>query len=113
MSNVTLEIAGRPFAVSCADGEEAHIEMLGRMIDDRARRIGSGQSEPRMLLFAALMLADELHEAHRQTPAAPPQAAAPIAAPAQDDAAAVERIVQLAERIENLAATLEQAVHSA
>lgn len=105
MSNVTLDIAGRPFAVSCADGEEAHIEMLGRMIDDRARRIGSGQSEPRMLLFAALMLADELHEAHRHAPASPPQADAA--------AAAAERIMQLAERIENLATTLEQAAHSA
>ncbi|MFN4136436.1 MAG: cell division protein ZapA [Novosphingobium sp.] len=111
MSNVTLDIAGRPFAVSCADGEEAHIEMLGRMIDDRARRIGSGQSEPRMLLFAALMLADELHEAHRNAPASPPQADA--AAETQSGAAAAERIMQLAERIENLATTLEQAAHSA
>ncbi len=71
MSNVNLTIAGRPTAVSCAAGEEAHIEMLGRMIDERAKRIGGAQSEARTLLFAALMLADELHDAHRGAPVAP------------------------------------------
>ena len=35
MSNVSLEIAGRTFAVACAEGEEPHIEKLGRIIDDK------------------------------------------------------------------------------
>lgn len=109
MSNLTLTIGARPFAVSCGEGEEAHIEMLGRMIDERARKIGSGQSEPRMLLFAALMLADELHEAHKLEPA-PAQAPAP--APFAETAM-VDRVNALAERIEKLAAALEQGPASA
>ncbi|SMC31034.1 cell division protein ZapA [Novosphingobium sp. B1] len=113
MSNVTLPIGGRPFAVSCADGEESHIEMLGRMIDERARKIGGQQNETRMLLFAALMLADELHDAHNVAP--PPMQ---TAAPAGDQAAEADhritqRVNALAERIEKLATALEQGPVSA
>ncbi len=35
MTNVTLAIGGRSLTISVAAGEEAHAEMLGRMIDDR------------------------------------------------------------------------------
>lgn len=106
MSNVNLPIGGRSFAVSCAEGEEAHVEMLGRMIDDRAQRMGGAPSESRMLLVVALMLADELHDAHRQ---APPPVSAPISVPAAPaiDAAAIARINQLAERLEKLGSALE------
>lgn len=110
MSNVTLTIGGRPYTVSAADGEESHIEMLGRMVGERVARGGGGpgQSETRMLLFAALMLADELHELHRQMPA-PPEAApeAPAEAIAAPPAAEViARIETLAARVEKLAAQL-------
>lgn len=107
MSNVNLAIGGRSFAVSCAEGEDAHVEMLGRMIDERARRVGGAPSEARMLLVAALMLADELHEAHRQAPApVNPAVAASPAVPVIDEAA-VARVNQLAERLEKLGAALE------
>lgn len=108
MSNVTLQIGGRPFTVSAAEGEEAHIEMLGRMIDERVKRMGgNSQSEARMMLFAALILADELHEEHRKAPPPPPE---PVAAPAAEVSAEVlSRIEALAERVEKLALTLEQA----
>ncbi|HQS70801.1 MAG: hypothetical protein B7Y36_02775 [Novosphingobium sp. 28-62-57] len=114
MSNLTLDIGGRPFTVSCADGEEPHVEMLGRMIDERARNVGRGQSETRTLLFAALMLADELHDAHRNAPAA---TAEPVVestgdAPLADDQT-VDRVIALAERLEKLAIALEQGPVSA
>ncbi len=110
MSNVTLTIGGRPFTVSAADGEETHIEMLGRMIADRVARGGAspGQSEPRMLLFAALMLADELHDLHKQLP--PPETKAPEPdgeSDAKPSAAVIARIENLAARVEKLAAHLE------
>ncbi|MBB4613875.1 cell division protein ZapA [Novosphingobium taihuense] len=118
MSNVSLPIGGRLFAVSCADGEEEHIEMLGRMVDERARKIGGGQNEQRMLLFAALMMADELHELHKQ---APPPGAEPGPSPVPVDVVTdpeaeqrvVDRVLQLAERIEKLAGALEQGPVSA
>ena len=71
MSNVTLTLGGRYFTVACAEGEEDHVAGLGRMIAAKIAAMGdlSGQSETRMLLFAALLLADELHEATVRTPA--------------------------------------------
>jgi cell division protein ZapA len=111
MTNVTLTIGGRPYTVSAPEGEESHIEMLGRMVAERVANGGggAGQSEPRMLLFAALMLADELHELHRQMP--PPREAAEEEAPslaAQPAAEVLARIETLAARVEKLAAHLEE-----
>lgn len=116
MSNVTLTIGGRPFTVSAADGEESHIEMLGRMIAERVARGagGAGQSETRMLLFAALMLADELHELHNQLP--PPVTEAlphESASEMQPAAQVIARIETLAARVEKLAAHLVEPSPSA
>ena len=105
MSNVTLEIGGRSFSVASADGEEQHVATLGRMIDDKLRAMGgaAGQSESRMLLFAALLLADEIHEMTERG----------IAPVPKNDGPELERIARgiedAATRIENLAAHLEQA----
>ena len=104
MSNVNLQIGGRTFTVACAAGEEAHITGLGRMIDAKLHAMGgvAGQTETRTLLFAALLLADELHES-RHGPGAP----VPPPPPSEDPelAAAIEAI---AARLENCAVHLEQ-----
>lgn len=106
MINVNLPIGGRSFAVSCAEGEEPHIEMLGRMLDDRARKMGGTPNEARMLLVVALMLADELHEAHRQAP--PPENTVQSSALAREiNERTAERINLLAERLEKLGQALE------
>jgi cell division protein ZapA len=97
MSNVTLEIAGRKFTVACAEGEEEHIEMLGRTIDGKLADMPNvaSQSEARALLFAALLLADENHELKQ---------AKPGASPGPDIA---EPLEALAEKLESLAIQLE------
>jgi len=106
MSNVNLPIGGRSFAVSCDEGEEEHIEMLGRMLDERARKMGGAPNEARMLLVVALMLADELHEAHRHAPP-PTIVASPAPAPPAIDQTTLDRINALAERLEKLGEALE------
>ncbi|GGD76774.1 cell division protein ZapA [Croceicoccus mobilis] len=107
-SNLTLSIAGRRFAVSCRKGEEAHIQALGRMIDGKARAAGAVEmSEPRMLLFAALMLADELDTLRRE-----PRETAPGLDP-KARAALAGRIDGLTQRIENIARHLEGSDHHA
>ena len=99
MSNVTVSIGGRHYTVACAAGEEQHIEMLGRAIDGKLQGMANlaGQSEARTLLFAALLLADELHEARSggSAPAAEPS-------PAVGDAleALASRLERVAERLE-------------
>ena len=97
MPNVTIQIGGRPHAVACRAGEEARVQMLGRMLDDRwaaADRASSGQPE-RAMLFVALMLADALDEVEKR----PPEGAAV-------SESALQRI---ADRLEGLADALEQA----
>lgn len=104
MSNVSLRIGGRQYAVACADGEEEHITALGQLIDDKIASMGpaGGQSEARSLLFAALLMADELHESRSgKAKATTPAPGAPSIA---ELAPALERI---AERIENLATRVE------
>jgi cell division protein ZapA len=98
MSNVTLEIAGRKFTVACAEGEEPHIQTLGRIIDTKVCDMpGLGtQSEARCLLYAALLLADENFELNQPTSAE--------AEPLPDIAGPLE---SLAERLEALASQLE------
>lgn len=100
MSNVTLHIGGRAFTVACAEGEEKHIAALGRIIDAKLHTMGAaaGQNETRMLLFGALLLADELHEI-RNGPNAPPPPPPPPE-PKEDP--------ELARRLEAIAGALEK-----
>jgi len=63
MAEVTLDIAGRHYDVHCRDGEEAQLRRLAAIIDEKtavARRASPGLTEVRQLLFAAILLADEL-----------------------------------------------------
>ena len=100
MSNVTLTIGGRFYSVACGEGEEAHIEALGRTIDGKLHGMPNlgGQSEARTLLFAALLLADELHELR--------SGAAP-AAEGPESAHAADALERLADTLEGLATRLE------
>lgn len=100
MSNVTLQIGGRSYVVACAEGEEGHVTGLGQLIDEKVHSIGTGHNEVRQLLFASLILADELHEARKNGGGSTvnPQPAAP------DHSDALEAI---ADRLEKCAAALE------
>lgn len=104
MSNVDLSIAGRTFTVACAAGEEEHVSMLGRTIDSKLQSMGgmANQSESRALLFAALLLADELHEAKASVGAS--GSAVPSPAELGGDPELLEAI---ATRLENIASRLE------
>lgn len=104
MSNVQLSIGGRNYTLACADGEEEHVRALGALIEEKIQASGAvGQSEGRMFLFGALMLADELHEARKST-AAPAGAESPELA---------DRLGIIASRIEKLADVLEESASNA
>lgn len=118
MSNVNLIIGGRPFAVACAKGEEKHLAALGQMIDAKLASMESvsGQNEARMLLFAALLLADEVHEARSsstvaKTPTLPDGANLPEGPNLPEGFA--EKLGAIAEQMENIALRLETDVSNA
>ena len=103
MAAVTLSIGGRSHVIACRDGEEARVELLGRMIEERwdtaARAAGSTSGGERAMLFVALMLADDLDESANRAPEG-----AAVSEPA---------LARIADRLEALALALEQSPASA
>lgn len=103
MATVTIDINGRPYQVGCADGQEERVRILARQFDAHVRSVAGdvGQvGDLRLFLMAALMLADELHEARGKAqngspPAAPASASSDGVAEALNAVAArIEKIVQ-------------------
>ncbi len=108
MASVEVEIAARKYSVACRDGEEEHLRSVAALVDSKARDAASALgslSESRQLLFASLLLADELKE-QRSSQAPAPQG--PQAAAAEIDPALADRLERLAARIESLAEQLER-----
>lgn len=95
MADVTLTIGDRRHTVACPDGQEDQVRRLGTMLDAHwatAARASGGLNGERTMLFVALMLADELDEADRRP------------ATAKDEVV----LARIADRLESLAASLEQ-----
>lgn len=110
MSNVTVTIAGRQYAIACAEGEEEHVRELGRTIDAKLDAMGGAgsQTETRNLLFASLLLADEVHEMRRGGGSPmPAQPAAPAQTGSADDGRLADKLEALATRLESCAEALE------
>lgn len=104
MANVELEIGSRRYIVACRDGEEEHLRSTGALVDGKAREAAAALgtlSEARQLLFASLLLADQLQEV--QGASAPPAAAQEP----EEDPAVANALERLAERMETLADRLE------
>ena len=107
MAEVPLTIAGRQYMVHCRDGEEAHLDHLSTLVDDKARQT-QGTTEVRQLLYAALFLADEVDTLKREAAGRQGQLALTEQAKV-DDAAQTKAIEAVAARIEALAERLAPA----
>jgi len=104
MAEVELTIAGRPYRVACRNGEEENLRAAGALVDAKSREALSGLgtlSESRQLLFAALLLADQIVDGR----------AADL--PVTPDPALAQQAERLAERLESLADALEQSAPDA
>ena len=67
MGQVTVPVNGRSYTISCDDGQESRIRRLAQYVDAKVGEfVGSvGQvGEARLLLLAALVIADELSDAN-------------------------------------------------
>jgi len=106
MSDVTLSIAGRRYTLACAAGEEEHIAMLGSEIDARVAGMPnvSRRSESQTLLYAALLLADDLHETRNS--------AKPHRREGANLDAVAEPLENLAKMLESLADELEDSLQT-
>jgi cell division protein ZapA len=102
MADVTIEIGGRRYDVTCRDGEEEQLRRLGALVDEKAaqaRAAVGGVTEVRQLLLAALLLADEVTELRAARNGRAANGAA--------DADLIAALEQLAARAETMAAHLE------
>jgi cell division protein ZapA len=100
MAQVTLRINGYAYTLGCRDGEEAHLNAMAREVEKRIEAVRStaGQSgESRMLLMAALTMADELYETEQRLQSGQGGAEARLG----------RRLSRMAKRAEDIAAGLE------
>ena len=99
MAEVELSIAGRPYKVACRAGEEDSLRSAGALVDAKSREALSGLgtlSESRQLLFAALLLADQIIDGRE------------FEVPKGPDEDLIQRANSLSERLETLADLLER-----
>ncbi|PWB82610.1 MAG: cell division protein ZapA [Methylocystaceae bacterium] len=114
MAHVVVTIAGRTYRMGCEDGEEAHLEELARVVEAKMLTLREGFGdigEQRIVVMAALTIADEASIAARKLQAAEAELAAlrereaalreqeaalqdSVATALEDAAARVERVVK-------------------
>ena len=100
MAQVTIRINGYAYTVGCEDGQEEHLGRMAAEIEQRInsiKAIGGQSGEARLLMLAALLLADELHDLRQNNTAKP-------AAPEGGERRA--RLRRVAARAEEIAADL-------
>ncbi len=120
MAQISLTVHGRSYQVTCDDGQESHLLRLAEYIDRKLGELeGSvGQvGEQRLLFMSCLLVADELFDARRQidglkageTPLDQAAAQPGTAVPNGDDEQASQALEACAQRIEAIAARLQEA----
>ncbi|MBL8657696.1 MAG: cell division protein ZapA [Altererythrobacter sp.] len=122
MSEITLTVGGQGYTVACPDGEEAHIRRLAAIIDGKLATMGGAfpAGDPRNLLFAALIMADEVEEARGAatspgeiSEAGMPRAGGTGVPGSRFELTLARHLEALADRMESLASTLESAARNA
>ena len=103
MAQVTLRINGYAYTVGCKDGEEQHLQAMASEVERRIESVkaAAGQSgEARMLVMAALLMADDLYEMGKAL-----RSGQPVALPTEPKLG--RRLGKLAQRAEDIALNLE------
>jgi cell division protein ZapA len=100
MPQISVTINGRSYPVACDEGQEARIRELARLIDGKVAAFARQVGEARLLVLAALVLADELADAKEARRGADGDGAA-------NGHALAGSVDRLAQRIEAVAAQLE------
>jgi cell division protein ZapA len=106
MAQVTIRINGYAYTVGCEDGQESHLEQMAAEIEQRIngiKSIGGQSGEARLLMLAALLLADELHDLRSAAPAPVPAVAE------KPDPEKRAKLRRIAARAEEIAADLADA----
>ena len=105
MTQVSVTIDGRKYRLACNEGEEARLETLAGVIDDKIGEMRASFGEigdQRLIIMAALTIADNLAEAREEA-----EAERLCSAAAQERAQTVAlRLDELGSRLEAVASRL-------
>ena len=107
MAQLTIKINGYAYTVGCDDGQEGHLMQMASEVESRIdsiKALGGQSGESRLLVLAALLMADELHD----TRATLTNLQHELARLPQAEADARRRLARLADRAEEIAQGLEQ-----
>ncbi len=66
MTTVAVVIAGRSYRMACGEGEEGHLQLLARHVEQTLAKLRKGFGEigdQRLTVMTAITIADELHDA--------------------------------------------------
>jgi cell division protein ZapA len=107
VAQLTIKINGYAYTVGCDDGQERHLIQMAAEVEariDSIKALGGQSGESRLLVLAALLMADELHDT-RSTLA---NLQNELARLPKTEADAKRRLARLADRAEAIAQDLEQ-----
>ncbi len=118
MAQLTIKINGYAYTVGCEDGQEQHLQAMCEQVEKRVESIkalGGNSGEARVLVLAALLMADEIHdlklelESVRTAAARQPRVkVADAGGTIRGDQELTRKLGRLAIRAEQIAAGLEQ-----
>jgi cell division protein ZapA len=103
MAQITLRISGYSYTIGCKDGEETRLELMGAEVNRRVEglRATAGPSgEARMLVMAALLMADEITELRAKLEA--------VSAEYKPDDKLYDQLNGMAKRAEEIVDSLER-----
>jgi cell division protein ZapA len=116
MAQVDVTINDQNYRIACEEGQQDHLRKLAGGVDERIAELVSvmGQiGELRLLVMVSMLMADEISDLRdNETVAAEAAAETPAVQDGMDaaqEAALVDSIDTLAQRIESVAARIEHA----
>ncbi len=111
MGQVVVKVNGRDFLLSCADGQEPRIRRLAQYVDAKVgdfTKVLGQVGEARLILLAALVIADELSDANEAVQQERNRGRGAGGGGGSEPAdAAASGIRSVATRIESIAARIE------
>jgi cell division protein ZapA len=110
LAQVTVKINGYTYTVGCEDGQEQHLTAMASQVEksiDSIKSLGGSSGEARLLVMAALLMADELHDLRIEAEALR-NASARGAPKTRNEAEIGRRLGKLAIRAEQIATELER-----
>jgi cell division protein ZapA len=120
MPLVNVMVNGRAYTLGCDEGEEEHLKQLATLVDAKAREavsmVGLNAGDAKLMLMAALLMADEHFEMNSRLGASVESAGEAGAERAnlnlraeQAETIAAEALEAAAQRLEDIAGRLAQA----